>query len=225
VTDLKDAGLDCPIVGGAGTVALKAESGVYTELQVGSYLFMDADYACNDPPPPFAQSLFVLTTVTSTPPTGACWVDTGLGALALDSGMPLVWNRPELTYAGASDEHGRLIAADGTQPVRLGERIQLVPAHCDPTVDCCDWYVGRRGNRVEISNGVLRGAREVAVHQREPAAWPETPGKGRQLSWVLRLSVRPPHYAANETADDWPPVVLPTLRPHLRALSMWSMKG
>jgi 3-hydroxy-D-aspartate aldolase len=151
VTDLKDAGLDCPIVGGAGTgtFALEAASGVYTELQVGSYLFMDADYARNDSPPPFAQSLFVLTTVMSTPRPGLAVVDAGLKALALDSGLPLVWNRPELTYAGASDEHGRLVAAEGAYPVRLGERIQLVPGHCDPTVDCYDWYVGCRGNRVE----------------------------------------------------------------------------
>jgi 3-hydroxy-D-aspartate aldolase len=58
VADLKDAGLNCPIVGGAGTgtFALEAASGVYTELQVGSYVFMDADYARNEQAPPFARS-------------------------------------------------------------------------------------------------------------------------------------------------------------------------
>jgi D-serine deaminase-like pyridoxal phosphate-dependent protein len=109
---------------------------------------MDADYARNDPSPPFAQSLFLLKTVMSTPRPGLAVVDAGLKALALDSGMPLVWNRPELTYAGAADEHGRLVGAEGAQAMR-GERIRLVPGHCDPTVDCYDWYVGCRGNRVE----------------------------------------------------------------------------
>jgi D-serine deaminase-like pyridoxal phosphate-dependent protein len=80
---------------------------------------MDADYASNDAPPPFAHSLFVM----STPRPGLAVIDAGLKALALDSGMPHVWNRPELTYAGASDEHGRLTATEGAQPVRLGERI------------------------------------------------------------------------------------------------------
>jgi D-serine deaminase-like pyridoxal phosphate-dependent protein len=92
---------------------------------------MAADYASNDPPPPFAQSLFVLTTVMSTPRPGLAKVDAGLKALALDSGMPLVWNRP------------------AAQPVRVRERIQLVPGR-DPTVDCYDWYVECRGNRVEF---------------------------------------------------------------------------
>ena len=110
---------------------------------------MDADYARNHPPPPFAQSLFVLTTVMSTPRAGLAVVDAGLKALALDSGMPLVWNRPELTYAGASDEHGRLVAGEGALPMRLGERIRLVPGHCDPTVGYYDWYVGCRRDRVE----------------------------------------------------------------------------
>ena len=74
VAALKDASLDCSIVGGAGTgtFGLEAASGVYTELQVGSYVFMDADYARNEEAPPFAQSLFVLTTVMSAPAPRSC---------------------------------------------------------------------------------------------------------------------------------------------------------
>jgi D-serine deaminase-like pyridoxal phosphate-dependent protein len=151
VTDLKDVGLSCPIVGGAGTgtFALEAASGVYTELQVGSYVFMDADYARNQQAPPFAQSLFVLATVMSTPRRDLAVVDAGLKALAFDSGPPVVWNRRGVTYAGASDEHGKLVIARGGEPPRLGEKLWLQPGHCDPTVDRYDWYVGVRGTRVE----------------------------------------------------------------------------
>jgi 3-hydroxy-D-aspartate aldolase len=85
VADLKDAGLNCPIVGGAGTgtFALEAASGVYTELQVGSYVFMDADYAHNEQAPPFKQSLFVLTTVMSAPRGDLAVVDAGLKVSAM----------------------------------------------------------------------------------------------------------------------------------------------
>jgi D-serine deaminase-like pyridoxal phosphate-dependent protein len=151
VSDLKDIGIACPIVGGAGTgtFALEASSGVYTELQVGSYLFMDADYARNKPAPPFEQSLFVLATTMSLPRKGLAVVDAGLKAIAVDSGMPEVWQRAGLTYLGASDEHGRVAVADAAEPLHLGERVKLVPGHCDPTVDRYDWYVGCRGERVE----------------------------------------------------------------------------
>jgi 3-hydroxy-D-aspartate aldolase len=151
VADLNDVGLNCPIVGGAGTgtFALEAASGVYTELQVGSYVFMDADYARNEQAPPFAQSLFVLTTVMSAPRRDLAVVDAGLKALAFDSGPPVVWNRPGVTYAGASDEHGKLVVSEGAEPPRFGERLRLQPGHCDPTVDRYDWYVGCRGDRVE----------------------------------------------------------------------------
>jgi D-serine deaminase-like pyridoxal phosphate-dependent protein len=65
----------------------------------------------------------------------------------MDSGPPLVWQRPGLRYTSASDEHGTL-ACDGAAPAP-GERLRLVPGHCDPTVDRYDWYVGVRGGRVE----------------------------------------------------------------------------
>ena len=151
VDDLKAVGLDCAIVGGAGTgtFALEAATGVFTELQVGSYVFMDADYGRNHPAPPFRNSLFVLSTVMSAPHSGLAVVDAGLKALAVDSGLPLVWERPGVTYVGASDEHGNLSLAPNAAAIPLGERVLLVPGHCDPTVDRYDWYVGIRKQRVE----------------------------------------------------------------------------
>ena len=150
VEQLKQRGLDCAIVGGAGTGTFRHEaaSGVYTEIQAGSYAFMDVDYAKNDDAPPFHHALFVATTVMSRAGQGIVVVDCGHKGVAVDSGMPGVWERPGLRFAGASDEHGKIIVEDGAAPA-LGERLRLVPGHCDPTVDRYDWYVGVRKGRVE----------------------------------------------------------------------------
>lgn len=150
VEQLKQRGLDCAIVGGAGTGTFRHEaaSGVYTEIQAGSYAFMDVDYARNDDAPPFRHALFVATTVMSRAGQGIVVVDCGHKGVAVDSGMPAVWQRPGLRFAGASDEHGKILVEDSAPPA-LGERLRLVPGHCDPTVDRYDWYVGVRGGRVE----------------------------------------------------------------------------
>jgi D-serine deaminase-like pyridoxal phosphate-dependent protein len=149
VEQLRQQGLACPIVGGGGTGTFAHEiaSGIYTEIQAGSYVFMDADYARNQAGPNFCQALFVLSTVMSTAMPGVAVLDAGLKALAVDSGLPLVWERPGVAYVGASDEHGKLICEPGTTP-GLGEKLLLVPGHCDPTVDRYDWYVGVREGRV-----------------------------------------------------------------------------
>jgi D-serine deaminase-like pyridoxal phosphate-dependent protein len=156
VEQLRQQGLDCPIVGGAGTgtFELEAASGVYTEIQAGSYCFMDADYARNldrsgQPVGLFRHALFVLATVMSAPRAGVAVVDAGHKAVAVDSGLPLIWQRPDLRYAGASDEHGKLVFAPDAAAPALGDKLRLVPGHCDPTVDRFDWYVGVRGGRVE----------------------------------------------------------------------------
>ena len=150
VEQLRQQGLDCAIVGGGGTGTFRHElaSGVYTELQAGSYAFMDADYARNGEPPPFRHALFVLSTVMSRAIPGVAVLDAGHKAVAIDSGLPLVADRPGLRYAGASDEHGKLLVEDGAAP-SLGEKLRLIPGHCDPTIDRYDWYVGVRGGRVE----------------------------------------------------------------------------
>jgi D-serine deaminase-like pyridoxal phosphate-dependent protein len=156
VEQLRQQGLACPIVGGGGTgtFALEAASGVYTEIQAGSYIFMDADYSRNldsagQGITTFGQSLFVLSTVMSTSRPGAAVVDAGLKALAVDSGMPLVWQRPDLEYVSASDEHGKITVPSEAEAPKIGEKLRLVPGHCDPTVDRHDWYVGVRSGRVE----------------------------------------------------------------------------
>ena len=151
VEQLRQRGLECAIIGGAGTgtFAHEAASGVWNEIQAGSYAFMDADYARNEDPPPFRHALFVLAQVMSAPRPGFCVVDAGHKAVAIDSGLPLVHGHPALAYVAASDEHGNLKGADPATMPKLGEKLRLNPGHCDPTVDRYDWYVGVRRGRVE----------------------------------------------------------------------------
>lgn len=167
------AGIACPIVSGAGTGTFRYEgaSGVYTEIQPGSYVFMDADYNRNrwdapqdagdetaggDEPAapgesvaPFRQSLYVLAAVMSCVDPARPIVDAGLKALAVDSGMPVVAGRPGVTYEKASDEHGNLRVEPGGRPLAAGELVRLIPGHCDPTVNLYDWLVATRAGRVE----------------------------------------------------------------------------
>src|SRR3954453_19209617 len=149
-------GIACDNITGAGTgtFEFEAASGVYTELQCGSYIFMDADYGRNLDPDgrmtdAFEHSLFVWATVMSRPNHDRAIVDAGVKALAFDSGPPTVWDEPAATYERASDEHGRLAIGNATNRLRLGDKVRLVPGHCDPTVNLYDWYVGIRGDRVE----------------------------------------------------------------------------
>ena len=151
---LERDGLACERVSGAGTGTwpFEAASGVYTELQVGSYLFMDADYgrnldAAGTPTMAFEQSLYVLATVMSCPVPERAVLDAGLKAVSVDSGLPLVDGHPGVEYVGVSDEHGTL-ALHGAS-LELGQKLRLVPGHCDPTVNLHDWYVCCRGGRVD----------------------------------------------------------------------------
>jgi D-serine deaminase-like pyridoxal phosphate-dependent protein len=151
---LEKYGIPCPIVTGAGsgTFMFEVESGAWDEIQPGSYAFMDADYAKNEwaaPLPRFEHALFVLATVMSRAQPGRAIVDAGLKASSVDSGMPAVWQRAGLSYALASDEHGFIDIAPGAAAPALGEKLLLVPGHCDPTINLYDWYVCVRGGVVE----------------------------------------------------------------------------
>ncbi|MDW8444356.1 MAG: hypothetical protein RML45_08660 [Acetobacteraceae bacterium] len=154
---LAERGLHAKIVSGGGTGAFAHElaAGVWTELQVGSYALMDADYARNldpsgRPVADFAQALFVLATVISAPAPGRAVLDVGHKGVAIDSGLPLVADIPGVTVTSASDEHFTLAwdPAAVAGP-KLGQKLRLIPGHCDPTVDRHDWFVGVRGGRVE----------------------------------------------------------------------------
>lgn len=151
---LDQAGIPCPKVTGAGTgtYVFEAASDVYSELQPGSYVFMDADYARNDWTesgiPRFEHSLFVWTTVMSRPAPDRVIVDAGLKASSIDSGMPRVAHAQGAEYVKASDEHG-VIELNGAAAYALGDKLRLIPGHCDPTVNLYDNFVCIRNDRVE----------------------------------------------------------------------------
>ena len=157
---IESQGLPVPLVTGAGTGTLvhEAGSGVFGEVQAGSFLFMDADYAKNEPAPGqpvFEHALFIATQVVSVRSAHAV-CDAGHKSHAIDSGLPLVAGRAPgqaLHYANGGDEHGLLRRADAlaTLPA-LGERLWLVPGHCDPTVNLHDVLLGVRGG---LQHGVL----------------------------------------------------------------------
>jgi D-serine deaminase-like pyridoxal phosphate-dependent protein len=148
--------LACGIVSGAGTgtFALEAASGVYNELQVGSYVFMDTEYARiggrdGGRYTEFEHSLFVLASVISVPAADRAIVDAGLKSYSAERGPPWVHGRPGVEVTGVSDEHGKLKVEPNAQPLSLGDKLWLIPGHCDPTVNLHDWYVGVRNGRVE----------------------------------------------------------------------------
>ncbi len=159
-------GLGCEIVsgGGTGTYAFEIGSGLYNEIQAGSYVFMDADYQRNLDErgvtgQEFEQSLFVYAQVMSVPDPEHAVVDAGLKAIAFDSGMPIVEDIPGARYTRPSDEHGVLDLSGASLRVGLETKLRLTPGHCDPTVNLHDWYVGVRADRVEeVLPIVARGA-------------------------------------------------------------------
>ncbi len=146
--------LECEMVAGAGTgtYAFEGTSGVYNELQCGSYIFMDADYqriamADGRIIDDFENSLFLYTTVMSKTRKEKAICDAGLKAQSVDSGVAVVFGRDDIEYIGASDEHG--VISDPRNVLKLGDKLKLVPGHCDPTVNIHDWYVGVRNGVVE----------------------------------------------------------------------------
>ena len=151
---LSQAGLSCEKVTGAGTgtYPFEAVSGVYHEIQPGSYIFMDADYAKNDwtesGAPRFEHSLFVWTTVMSRPSPERAIVDAGLKASSVDSGMPRIAANDGAQYIKASDEHG-VLQVNGARGYAVGDKLKLIPGHCDPTVNLYDYYACVRDGRVE----------------------------------------------------------------------------
>jgi D-threonine aldolase len=156
IAALEKAGLACEFVTGAGTGTYRIEgtSGLWNELQAGSYLFMDTDYArIGDKDggryTDFKHSLFVLSTVISVPTGDRAIVDAGLKSYSGEKGPPWVHGRDDIQVTGVSDEHGKLQLGPKAGRLRIGDRVMLIPGHCDPTINLHDWYVAVRKGRVE----------------------------------------------------------------------------
>ncbi|WP_417770431.1 3-hydroxy-D-aspartate aldolase BhcC [Stappia sp.] len=156
VDALKAEGLEPELVsgGGTGSYYFESNSGVYNELQCGSYAFMDADYGriLDDEGKRIDQgewenALFILTSVMSHAKPDKAIVDAGLKAQSVDSGLPVIFGRDDVKYIKCSDEHGVVDDPDGV--LKVNDKLRLVPGHCDPTCNVHDWYVGVRNGKVE----------------------------------------------------------------------------
>ena len=157
VDGLKAVGITPELVsgGGTGSYYFEAASGVYNELQCGSYAFMDADYGRildkdgkRIDQGEWENALFILTSVMSHVKADKAVVDAGLKAQSVDSGLPVVYGRADVKYVKCSDEHG--VIDDPAGVLKVNDKLRLVPGHCDPTCNVHDWYVGVRGGVVEV---------------------------------------------------------------------------
>jgi 3-hydroxy-D-aspartate aldolase len=156
VQGLKSVGLEPELVsgGGTGSYYFESTSGVYNELQCGSYAFMDADYGRildkdgkRIDQGEWENAMFILTQVMSHTKADKAICDAGLKAQSIDSGLPVIYGRTDVKYIKCSDEHG--VIEDPNGALKIGEKLKLVPGHCDPTANVHDWYVGVRGGKVE----------------------------------------------------------------------------
>ncbi|MDP9245595.1 MAG: DSD1 family PLP-dependent enzyme [Chloroflexota bacterium] len=156
VDQLNRRGLPVEIVStaGTGTCAFAAELPEVTELQAGSYPFMDCDYA-NVEGLPYESALTVLSSVVSRQRGDTAVIDAGWKSISTDAGAPVVKGHPELDYATKGDEHGGVRGARMTP----GERIELIPSHCDTTVNLYDQYVC-------VRNGVVEAVWPIAARGR-----------------------------------------------------------
>lgn len=156
VEGLKAIGLAPELVsgGGTGSYYFESNSGVYNELQCGSYAFMDADYGRildkdgqRIDQGEWENALFILTSVMSHAKADKAICDAGLKAQSVDSGLPVVYGRNDVKYIKCSDEHGVIEDLGGV--LKVNDKLRLVPGHCDPTCNVHDWYVGVRNGKVE----------------------------------------------------------------------------
>ena len=153
---IEQAGISCGIVtgGSTGTYRFDSENPGMTELQPGSFIFMDLDYEQIGGPDgdryrDFKHALTVITTVVSTPP-GFAIVDGGYKAFSTDRPFtPRPVDLAGVSYGWAGDEHGRLDLSSSPNTLKVGDRVEFIPPHCDPTVNLYDQIYAMRGDRVE----------------------------------------------------------------------------
>jgi len=143
--------------GGTGTFDIDPEGRVYTELQLGSYPFMDREYMDiplgADRPAPFVPALFVQASVISANREGFAVVNAGLKAFATEGGMPRVLSPVlgDAQYKFMGDEHGGIAYAPNGEGLKVGDLVEFLPPHCDPTINLYDRYhCVRGGTLVEI---------------------------------------------------------------------------
>ncbi|KAJ5125122.1 hypothetical protein N7526_007299 [Penicillium atrosanguineum] len=146
---LRNAGFKIDVVttGGTGTAEFCATVPGVTELQPGSFIFMDTDYR-NAVGSFYSNSLTILSTVVSKQGPRAVTIDSGLKSLTTDSGLAECKDS-KYTYGVLGDEHGSLTWGEDTPPLSVGDRVEMIPSHIDPTVNLHDVYYAYRGAVIE----------------------------------------------------------------------------
>ena len=151
---LRTTGFPIEIVttGGTGTAEICASCAGVTEVQPGSFIFMDTDYRAALGPI-YSNALTILSTVISRPAPTRAVVDAGLKSLSIESGMPEPRDLPGITYQPAGDEHGILMwekrDVSANLPLQVGDRIELIPSHIDTTINLHDYYYAYRNGKLE----------------------------------------------------------------------------
>lgn len=162
--DVRRAGFAIEVLtgGGTGTSAIDIALGGLNELQPGSYVFMDSRYGAIEwqggGRTPFENSLTVLGTVISRPAPERAIVDVGYKAASSDGGPLAAVDLPGATFSFKGDEHGQL-AFPGACPLAIGDKVTLIPSHCDTTVNLYDNYIVTR-------DGVVEDVWEIAARGR-----------------------------------------------------------
>ena len=153
---LKASGLNVEIFsgGGTGTYNIMTKVPGYTDVQVGSYVFMDAQYLeigneKGDIFTDFAPSLTVMTTVLNTYFENRLTTDAGTKALTLNKPDPIVIGEPGFRYAAGSDEFGTIQYESANKTYKVGDKLELIIPHCDPVVNLYDVFYGVRNDKVE----------------------------------------------------------------------------
>ena len=144
---LRKAGLPCDIVsgGGTGTYDISGRVPGVTEIQAGSYVAMDTDYARLELP--FEQALSVLGTIVSRPDADYCVADCGHKSMTKDHGLPAVKGLAGASVLALNDEHAVIKLPSGSK-VKIGDRIELLPSHTDPTINLHDVFYAMEDGQV-----------------------------------------------------------------------------
>jgi len=150
VSELKFAGIEVPVVttGGTGTSPWCAANDFVTEVQPGSFIFMDTSY--RNAGQKYEQALHLVATVISKPDSKRAVIDSGYKSLSTDSGAPEVASVAGLTYEPGGDEHGILKSTSGGDvALEIGERVMITPSHIDTTINLHDYYYCHRQGKIE----------------------------------------------------------------------------
>jgi D-serine deaminase-like pyridoxal phosphate-dependent protein len=152
---IEKSGIKVDVLSGGGTGTFDIDGAIddVTDLQVGSYLFMDAQYRKigdidSDVFDYFDPSLFVLVTAISQPVPERITVDAGYKAFASDDALPEFRDITGVTYRWGGDEHGIILLDNPSQTMKLGDKMQMMVSHCDPTVNLYDYYHPVRDGQV-----------------------------------------------------------------------------